>query len=214
MASFRKQQLSLMTGLSAFLMGYLDVFSLHYNQAKLISAQTGNLVSLGIKLADGTLDLKVEGAIVLGFAVGCLTATLLDFFWEDPDTNLLKKWGLFSGSLFLYTLVHAVLFPPMTSLFLSFLAGLALTFFDFLADQSVNNGIMTGNLKKFYVSLAQFFKKKNPQMRVQSFWLAMIIALFFVGVCFAEKIYFVGARQMLLFSNVICLLPYFLRKKA
>lgn len=197
-------------GLTTFLLGYLNVYSLQYNEASLISAQTGNLVNLGIKISHGDFyAISNNVSLITGFALGCLLATWLLIRAAHQTYYHLISWLGFSSIIWINTLFHSLIQANISILLLSFASGWALTLFREFAHSDLNNGIMTGNLKNMYCGLAKgILDKKNTHFRNAVIYLC-IIFLFLIGAIFGGITTQYGAQMTLVTASILAMIPYF-----
>ncbi|MDR2833352.1 MAG: DUF1275 domain-containing protein [Streptococcaceae bacterium] len=195
-----------LTIFSTFLMGFIDVYTQRYNNSALISAQTGNLVNLGQRLAEGDwYGTLVHLSLITGFALGCAGGFLIGKYVK----NHLKNWLIFS-SLIYFTAIFRTFIPiNLSIIILSAAAGLCLTFFRDMDGLDLNNGIHTGNLKNMWASMANMmiFRKRSEISRTARFGIIIFVFTFgaFVG-GFVAKL---GPGAMLIFASIICLAVQF-----
>src|SRR5699024_11016556 len=153
------------TSFTTFLIGYIDAYTFVEKSEVFASAQTGNVVILISRLTEGQwIDAILNLSTFLGFALGAFVGqAMLDIF---------KNYGMRRYFIFLiiqigYLLIIALfqqLFNSNILVFmLGFLAGYELTLFRQFGKTTVNNGIMTGNVKNLMNHFYKMIFKKNHE---------------------------------------------------
>lgn len=172
-----------LTMLSAFLMGFIDAYTYLEQNGSFASAQTGNLVTLSVKLFTGEFREALSHTVVFfGFALGAFTGEAL--------IEKIKKKQLQTKTIIL--LVQAILLGILAAFqtnladsimifSLGLLAGYELTVFRKFRQTTVNNGIMTGNTKNMMNHLYHVFFNKNKEARRDFINLFTIIVVFLLG---------------------------------
>lgn len=175
---------SILTVISAFLMGFIDAFTFLELDHVFVSAQTGNMVTYGIKLVTGSgYEAFANIMSFLGFLFGAFLGEFL--------LARLNKSGLRRYRLFLY--VQAILLLILAGFqvqlqlnvmvfTLGILSGYALTTFRRFRSTPVNTGIMTGNARNMMNDLYRIIFYKDAEAKAEMFHLLVIILSFIVGV--------------------------------
>lgn len=166
-------------------MGGIDAYTYIEHDAVFASAQTGNMVVFAVKMFNGGINQAWGNIPVwIGFAFGCFTAQGLI---THLKSNLTSK-QYYTLAMFMTTavlLVCAILQSTMNSLLLililGWLSGYELTTFRKVGDQSVNNGIMTGNTKNLMVTAYQALIEHDQDARHKSFVITLILLTFIAG---------------------------------
>lgn len=176
--------MSLLTVGAAFLMGYIDAYTFLELNHVFVSAQTGNMVTYGIKLVTG------EGYGGLANVMSFL-GFLLGAFAGEVFLAKLRISGRRRYRLFLYIQSVLLLFLAVFQLQLSLsvivfvlgiLSGYALTTFRKFASTPVNIGIMTGNARTMMHDLYMIIFKKDQDALREMFHLLTVIVAFIIGV--------------------------------
>lgn len=196
------------TCLSTFMLGYLNAYSLLFENASLVSPQTGNLVNLGVKLAQGNIDaIAVNIMIFGGFGIGCFLAPWLLGKVKDKQAEFLATWIVFVAPIWLNLIFIDAITPLLSILILSFVSGVGLCFFRKIGQLDLNNNIMTGNLKNMYAALFEGTILKKAEKYKVVFKYAIIILLFFIGTLAAGLVSKLGAFNTLLIITLLSFVP-------
>lgn len=183
--SLETKYLTAITAFTTFLMGYIDAYTFVEKSEVFASAQTGNVVILISRLTEGQwVDAILNLSTFLGFALGAFIGqAMLDFFKNYG----MKKYFIFLSIQIIYLLILAlsqeILSSNILVFLLGFLAGYELTLFRQFGKTTVNNGIMTGNVKNlmnhFYKMI---FKKDNKSTyEVKILFISFFIFMFGIG---------------------------------
>ncbi|GEN94012.1 YoaK family protein [Pediococcus ethanolidurans] len=198
-----------LTFLSTLIIGILNAYSVVFNQSTLISAQTGNLINLGIKLSRGDLKLAYSNFdLLIGFAMGCIFASLMI---KKNAQNYLYGWSVFSLIIWVNTLFQNSIDINLSILSFSFISGLALTLFRNFGESNLNNGIMTGNLKNMYVNATLSFKKREKQSKGTLKDIFVIVFTFFSGGVIGGFVCSFGKLAILTLTSILCVIPFALK---
>lgn len=176
--------LSILTLAATFLMGLIDGYTFLNQNGVFVSAQTGNLVAFSSKLFTGQWKLALSHVVVfLGFAFG---AFIGEAIVERIQGSVLKKYEKFLIIQFVLLLVLAVSQSILSSTILIFLLGLMsgyeLTLFRKIGLTTVNDGIMTGNIKNWMNSFYKFIFDKNVAAKADFLSLSLALGAFVLGV--------------------------------
>ena len=149
-------KVAILTTMSIFVMGYLNALALNtHNLGTMISAQSGNVIWLGINAAGGYWGAFLENFMLFaGFIAGIFLALCLSNKFKNPSTQAIFNWTLFIAPIIAYPLVLQYVVPPFISFFvLAFACGMALRFFRNMYHLQVNNAMATGSVMFLGVSL-------------------------------------------------------------
>ena len=175
--------ISRLTIITTFLMGFLDAFTFVKYDGTFVSAQTGNMVTMSVKLFSGNFTGAASHLIVLGgYALGA-------FIGEALIEKLMTKELYRSRLILLFqTLLIGVLalsqnnLPGSLMIFsLGLLAGYEITVFRTFYQTTVNNGIMTGNTKNTMNNLYKTIFNKDKKAQADFFHLLTVILVFIIG---------------------------------
>lgn len=184
---------SLTTLLQTFIMGAIDAYTFQNFDGSFVSAQTGNLVVFAYELAS-------KGWQVAYIRVPVLVGFLLGAFISQACKHLkLRTSRRFSAflllSLVFLGLLYAAMFTAINNLTMLFSLGLfsgyELTVFNKIGGTSVNNGIMTGNLKNFANNVYEAVFSQDHDALIKAGHFLSGIGMFVLGIMFST--YFLKA---------------------
>lgn len=172
-----------LTIFSVFLMGLIDAYTFIEQNKTFASAQTGNLVSLSIKVFTGKFD-EVSSHITVfaGFALGAFIGqTLIDLFkWQGlHKTQIILLFQLVLLAFLAF--FQGFLADSIMLFLLGLLAGYELTVFRQFRGTNVNNGIMTGNTKNMMTNLYNALFDHDKKARNTFINILTIIIVFMLG---------------------------------
>lgn len=173
-----------LTVVAAFLMGFIDAYTFTGLNHVFVSAQTGNMVTFGVKLFTGSPYEAIDN--VLSFAGFLGGAFLGEILLARFTAGGLQKYRLFLYVQALLLLLLAIfqhsISVALEVTVLGMLAGYALTTFRKIGSTAVNNGIMTGNARNMMGHLYKIVFEKDLKARRDFLHLAIGILTFTVGV--------------------------------
>lgn len=178
------QIVSILTIIAAFLMGFIDAYTFIEQNHVFASAQTGNMVTFGVKLFTGQWRQAGTNLIVFfGFAIG---AFLGEIFLARFSRLGLRKYRVFlyvQAVLLLLLAIYQLHIGTRVIVFLlGVLSGYELTMFRKIRTTPVNNGIMTGNARNAVNSVYRIVFEKDPQAKKDFINLLIGILMFVLGV--------------------------------
>lgn len=181
---------SMTTLAQTFIMGSIDAYTFQNFHGSFVSAQTGNLVVFAYEYATkgwGTAYIRVP--VLLGFLLGAFISQACKHI-KLPAERRFNLFLLFSIIfLGLLTLGAAFNLSMLNMLFsLGLFSGYELTVFNKIGVTSVNNGIMTGNLKNFANNVyeAIFSRDKSALIKASHFLSGII--MFVLGIMFSAYV--------------------------
>lgn len=174
---------SSLTIISTFLMGMIDAYTFLEQDGAFASAQTGNIVTLSVKLFTGKFSLLTSHIVVfVGYALGA--------FVGEAAVDKLKQTALYKSRRILFiqavlvgflAVFQSVLNDSIMIFCLGLLAGYEITVFRKFKTTTVNNGVMTGNTKNMMNNLYQAIFNKSKQARTDFYHFLFIILIFMIG---------------------------------
>ncbi|TLG77478.1 YoaK family protein [Culicoidibacter larvae] len=213
--SSNSSKATFITCLSTFILGYINAYSLLFENSSLVSPQTGNLVNLGIKLSQGfSAGLLTNLMIFSGFGIGCFLAPWLLSKVKNKQIEFFLTWTVFVAPIWINLLFINTITPLFSILLLSFVSGVGLCFFRKINQLDLNNNIMTGNLKNMYAALFEVTILKKVEKYKTILEYALIIFLFFIGTFIAGLLSSYGAFVTLVIIVGLSLVPYLFNLKA
>lgn len=182
--------MNLLTVGAAFLMGYIDAYTFLELNHVFVSAQTGNMVTYGIKLVNGESSAGFANVMsFFGFLIGAFAG---EVFLAKLKISGRRRYRLFlyiqAVLLLFLAIFHLRLSYSMIVLILGILSGYALTTFRVFASTPVNVGIMTGNARTLMHDLYMIIFKKDEQAKKEMLHLFTVIFSFIIGVGAAAAI--------------------------
>ena len=185
------------TQFSIFIMGYLNALALNtYDLGALITAQTGNIIWLGLNAASGYWGYFLENmGLFVGFMGGVVFAFYTQSIFSKKSTQFFWNWTFFVLPIALYPIVFQYVIPPFLSFtILGFSAGATLGFFRKAYHMEINTSMATGNARFLSLHFAQAFIKKNTKgskAEIATFWI-FFVAIF--AFAFGAFVYAMFAR--------------------
>lgn len=201
---------TVLTAIASFLMGFIDAYTFLQQSEAFVSAQTGNMVSLSVKIFSGQWNEAMGHLWAFGgFAIGAFAGEAV---LEHSSKKGLKKYRfylLIQTILLLFLALFQFQVTAAVMLFiLGALAGYELTVFRKFRASSINNGIMTGNMKNLMHHLYHFLFNRKSEAKSQFADLAFIIIVFMLGAGMSTLIIQVNPDYILWIAFVFSLLTY------
>lgn len=191
---------SLTTLFQTFIMGAIDAYTFQNFAGSFVSAQTGNLVVFAYELVSkGWQTAYVRLPVLIGFLIGAFISQAAKHL---PFSDRNRFIILLAFSTLLLAIVDGTILlgaGELTILFiLGFFSGYELTVFNKIGGTSVNNGIMTGNLKNFSNNVYEAIFSRNHQALLQAGFFLSGIMMFVLGIIFsAYWLHAVGPNVLL-----------------
>jgi len=143
-------KVAFLTVASIFIMGYLNGLALNtYHLGTMISAQSGNIIWLGLNAAGGYWGAFIENlGLFFGFAGGVAFALLAQNLFKDSAGKFFFNWTVFIVPIIIYPLLLQYTLPPwFANTLLGFACGAALGFFRKMYHLEINNAMATGSAR-------------------------------------------------------------------
>jgi len=140
-------QVSFITIASIFILGYINAFALNtHDLGSMITAQSGNVIWLGINAASGDWGLFIDN---LGLFFGFIGGGMFAFFTQNISKNktlqFFFNWTMFTLPVILYPLILQYVVPSCVSFFiLGFASGIALGNFRRIYHLELNHHRLEG----------------------------------------------------------------------
>jgi len=195
-------------------MGYLNALSLHtYDLDAMITAQTGNLVWMGINLGSGYWVALLENlGLLFGFMFGAVFALYTYKMFRNKQLQFFYNWTVFIVPIILYPLLFQYSAPPVISfLILGFAAGATLGFFRKIYHMEINTSMATANVRFMGLYFAKgFFKRDTRGSQGRATFFIFFIAVF--AFVFGAFTYIMFSRMDIVVIGLVifCVLPYLL----
>jgi uncharacterized membrane protein YoaK (UPF0700 family) len=172
-----------LTVIASFLMGFIDAYTFLQHNETFASAQTGNLVSLSVKLFTGQWMEALSHAWVFGgFVLGAFAGEALMERYQGISVKRYRYYLLIQTILiFILALFQQEITGAIVLFSLGTLAGYELTIFRKFRETTVNNGIMTGNVKNLMRHLYLILFRKDSKAKSHFLDLVATVLIFLLG---------------------------------
>ncbi|GKV70323.1 DUF1275 family protein [Sporosarcina sp. NCCP-2716] len=168
---------------AAFLMGFIDTYTLTQFSNVFASAQIGNMVTFGIMLASGQAANAFLNALSLsGYFLGTLYGDRLLSRLKLTGHHRLRVFLAIQAFILLYlACFQHILRIPVKIFILAVLSGHALTTYQSFAATPVNVGLMTGNLQKVMNNLYRVLFRRDTDARDDLLHVLGVLVFFMMG---------------------------------
>jgi len=177
-------KIAFITGASIFVMGYLNGLALDtYGLAAMISAQSGNVIWMGLNAAGGYWQAFGENlGLFFGFAGGAAFALFTQKLFSERPKQFFYNWTVFCVPIIIYPFFLQYVVPGFIALIvLGFVCGAALGFFRKMYHLEINNAMATGSARFVGLHAAGAVAKKSKQEAFSLFLFFMCVFLFAAG---------------------------------
>ena len=196
------------------MLGYINAHAVLFDVGAFVSPQTGNLINMAIRLAQGDMQgLIITLLIFGGFFLGAFLATYVLAKSKNIKMGFYIQWSVFFIPILINFLFLDSIALRLMIFNYSFVSGAALCFFRKIGDIEVNNSIVTGNMRFMGNALFEvtFFKNRKKRAIFWAFTLATF--LFFLGSLVMALLSDLGRNNALLVLVAIGTLPYLIGLK-
>lgn len=201
----------LVGGLLAIVGGFLDVYTYTTRGGIFANAQTGNIVFLGINLAEGNFKKVIEYIIpILAFAMGIIIAEMIR---KRYDTKKRVHWRQVILFIEMIILVCISITPTRYNLLvnatISFVCSLQVQSFRKVDGNPYATTMCTGNLRSGTHAIYNYISNRNNRDNkelIKSIKYLIVIVFFVIGVCIGNFITQVWGINSILFGVVMILL--------
>lgn len=198
-------------GLLAIVGGFLDVYTYTTRGGIFANAQTGNIVFLGINLAEGNFKKVIEYIIpILAFAMGIIIAEMIR---KRYDTKKRVHWRQVILFIEMIILVCISITPTRYNLLvnatISFVCSLQVQSFRKVDGNPYATTMCTGNLRSGTHAIYNYISNRNNRDNkelIKSIKYLIVIVFFVIGVCIGNFITQVWGINSILFGVVMILL--------
>jgi len=177
-------KVAFLTAASIFIMGFLNALALNtYDLGTMISAQSGNVVWIGLNLAGGYWLAFIENmGLLFGFAGGAAFALVAQNALKDKTVQFFFNWTIFVLPIIAYPLVLQYVIPPWASyVVLGFACGAALGFFRKMYHLEINNAMATGSARFLGLEFVNGVMRKDKLALFSLLIFAICVAAFSGG---------------------------------
>jgi len=161
-------KVAFLTAASIFVMGYLNGFALNtYDLGTMISAQSGNIVWIGLNAAAGHWEAFWENiGLFLGFAGGAGFALATQSLFKNKSYQFFYNWTVFIIPILAYPLfLQYIVIPWVSYIVLGFACGAALGFFRKMYHLEINNAMATGSARFVGLEAVNAAQKKDKAIK-------------------------------------------------
>lgn len=200
-----------LTVISSFLMGMVDAYTFMQQDGAFASAQTGNLVILSVKAFSGEWAHMLSHLwIFAGFALGAFAGEAMNERSRDKGMRRYRYYLLIRVAvLFALAWFQEPASGAIMLVVLGTLAGYELTIFRKFRRTSVNNAIMSGNVKNLMNDLYHYLFNKDKEAKVRVLDLAATILVFMLGAGVGTSITLFNPEWTLWAVGIMALMAYF-----
>lgn len=164
--------------------GYLDTYTYVSRSGVFANAQTGNIVFLGIKIAEGKWEEMLEYIFpILAFIIGINVALYIKNKWGDNPKIHWRQWTLAIEIIVLCVVafVPSGIVDNLVNVSISFVCAIQVESFRKLQGNPMATTMCTGNLRSGSELLYYGMVEKNQsKLNAASIYFAIII-LFIIG---------------------------------
>lgn len=206
---------SITTLAQTFIMGSIDAYTFQNFDGSFVSAQTGNLVVFAYEYATkGWQTAYIRVPVLLGFLLGAFISQAFKHIQLANDRRF-NIFLLFSIILLGFLACAATFHLSMLNMLFSLglFSGYELTVFNKVGTTSVNNGIMTGNLKNFANNCyeAIFSHDRGALLKAGRFLSGII--MFILGIIFSAYLLHAAGLKVfaaaLIINFILLIIPLF-----
>lgn len=178
-------KVAFLTAASIFVMGYLNALALNtFDLGTMVSAQSGNVIWLGLNAAGGYWLAFIENiGLLLGFAGGAAFAMLTQAIFKSKVHQFFYNWAVFILPILAYPIFLQYFAPAWLSyIVIGFACGAVLGFFRKMYHLEINNAMATGSARFLGLEMVNTIKKNDKA--VKSLLIFLICVLAFAGGAF------------------------------
>ncbi|MCL2171575.1 MAG: DUF1275 domain-containing protein [Defluviitaleaceae bacterium] len=194
---------------STFILGFLNGHTQSLREA-FVSPQTGNLINLGLDIANADIPAIITGSLMFSaFVLGCIIAHLFIRRKIAPRLEFFLGWSLFVLPIFIYLIFEQYFSDNGIIFLLSCASGIALGFFRKIGHVELNNNIVTGNMRFLGINLVESLLTRDGT-RIRAFWIYFAgIFAFFLGALICGLILRAGEMAAFWALSAFMVAPYF-----
>ncbi len=172
--------------------GYLDAYTYFERGGVFANAQTGNIVKLGIALANGTTESYLFFSLpILSFALGILASLHIEAQLGKRGSRLVRRSVL---AIEMLGLAVVALIPSselgnmLANCIVSFVAAMQFETFSTFRGEAIATTMSTGNLRKFMDNLYAGATQGDAERMNSAATYATIILTFTLGAFFGARV--------------------------
>lgn len=202
--------LSTITLIATFLMGALDAYTFLTKNEAFVSAQTGNIVELGIKFVRADYKgMSIHLVSFIGYFIGAFVG---EFMIDKVVSRPKRRYAIFLGIQSILFLILISLYKALPNAVIIFVfggvAGYGIALFKQMGVITINNGAMTGNTKNLAAALYRsiVYRDQGNLQKLRS--LVLTILCFVCGVSVGAVLVNLIGNQLIWVFFGISLLQY------
>jgi len=189
---------------SGFLNGHTQV-----DMGIFVGPQTGNVVNLGLNLANGDGEMWMRNLInFLSFIAGCALATILIRKLNSKSKQFMVGWTILTVATIGFILFQSDLPINLNVFVMSVVSGITLCFFRKIGHVELNNVVVTGNMRSIAMSAVDTFGFKNEKSFSTFVVIAMGVFFFFLGALLFGIANRWGGNSVLFAGMFLCFVPF------
>jgi len=184
------KSISILTMYATFLMGFIDAYTYLKYDGVFVSAQTGNVIVMSVKLfSEEWLEATSHIIVFVGFALGAFIGEGIIEKVKSPSFKLLRVFLVIQGIL-LFTLSLFQIHIPSALMIIALgtLSGYELSIFRRIGITTINNGVMTGNTKNMMQNLYKRLFDRDREAGRHFFNLLSGLVIFIAGVVAGSQV--------------------------
>lgn len=166
--------------------GYLDSYTYVDRGGVFANAQTGNIIKLGLRIADGNLEECLTYLVpISAFIIGVLAALFVERWMQKRDLHYIRRSALMIEiiALGIVSLIPAAEHTNMlANALVSFACAIQMEAFPVFIGQPIATTVSTGNLRKGVDSLFKAIVDHDAEKLRTALVYFLIIVLFITGV--------------------------------
>ncbi|MGN1421337.1 MAG: YoaK family protein [Eubacterium sp.] len=219
MKSIKSKQMSENFILGIFLAsvgGYLDAYTYFIRGKVFANAQTGNIVLLGISIANGDFSSAIRYIIpILAFTAGILLTELLKFNLKENHIFHWRQYIVLLEAVILFStsFIQQGKLDIIVNAMVSFVCAMQVESFRVISGNKIATTMCTGNLRSGTEMLFHGIKAKDKKCIITSLTYYTIIIAFIVGAItgtFLTRYFFVKSIYA---ACILLIAPFFMMFK-
>lgn len=171
--------------------GFLDAYTYMERGGVFANAQTGNIVKLGIALANGAQDKYLSYLIpICAFAAGLMCAMAIEAYLTERNLRLVRRTVLAAemvGLAIVCLMPQGELWDRAANCIVSFVAAMQYETFTTFRGEAIVTTMSTGNLRKMVDALFLGVLHKDTEKIMRSLLFLSIIFTFALGAFFGTR---------------------------
>lgn len=166
--------------------GYLDSYTYVDRGGVFANAQTGNIIKLGLRIAEGNVEECLTYLVpISAFAIGVLSALFVERWMQKRDLHYIRRSALMIEiiALCLVSLIPSAEHTNMlANALVSFACAIQMEAFPVFIGQPIATTVSTGNLRKGIDSLFKAIADHDRAKLKTALVYFLIVLLFITGV--------------------------------